>query len=452
MTRLQSHQDRCARRQSSKRQLAASLLIFALVVCLAPGEVAEGQSRVVSESLTATSLSPVEAPTGFDTETNGMVDQSTHEADMEVFEEQEEVDEGLGPIFNARGCADCHSNPVVGAISQVTELRVGKRDRFGRFENPHIPIGDGSIVVRGRSLINDRSVCPNGMFPDVEVQQRVPDDATVRTFRTSLNTLGDGFVESLPSSTILKIAQDQCRRTGGVICGLAIQVPVAEAPGIFRVGRFGWKNQHASLVSFSGDAYLNEMGITNVLFPQEIFPTPCDTVADPEDTVDPATGLSDVDLFARFMRATKAPARDANLAATFDARIGSDLFDRIGCDMCHVPNLVTAPAGSVLNGGTFTVPPALGNKRFHPYSDFLLHNVGTGDGIVQNGGQGSANRLRTPPLWGVRMRSRLMHDGGSLTFDDAIQRHGGEAGFVRRNYNNLSDTEKKYIATFLRSL
>ena len=124
------------------------------------------------------------------------------------------------------------------------------------------------------------------------------------------------------------------------------------------------------------------------------------------------------------MRASKAPARDETLAATLDAQLGADIFDRIGCDNCHVSASITAPAGSTINGGAFVVPDALGNKIIHPYSDFLLHNVGTGDGIVQNGGQQTAMKLRTPPLWGVRLRSRVMHDGLSMTFQDAIQRHG----------------------------
>jgi len=113
---------------------------------------------------------------------------------------------------------------------------------------------------------------------------------------------------------------------------------------------------------------------------------------------------------------------------------------------------VTAPEGTPINGGTFTVPAALGDKAFHPFSDFLLHDVGTGDGIVQNGGPRTRNRLRTAPLWGVRVRNRLMHDGESVTFDDAIQRHRGEAAFVTGNYQRLSGQQKRLISKFLESL
>ena len=89
--------------------------------------------------------------------------------------------------------------------------------------------------------------------------------------------------------------------------------------------------------------------------------------------------------------------------------------------------LTTDPPGTVINGGAYTVPAALGNKIFHPYGDFLLHDVGTGDGIVQAGPADTANKLRTVPLWGLRIKSRFMHDNASMTLSDAIQRHAGEA-------------------------
>jgi CxxC motif-containing protein (DUF1111 family) len=119
------------------------------------------------------------------------------------------------------------------------------------------------------------------------------------------------------------------------------------------------------------------------------------------------------------MRATKVPPVDPVVAATSDAQAGSKLFAQIGCTFCHVSSITMAPAGTVINGGAFAVPDALGNKIIHPYSDFLLHDVGTGDGIVQNGPPETANKLRTAPLWGLRTRDRLMHDGESLTRSDA---------------------------------
>ena len=167
---------------------------------------------------------------------------------------------------------------------------------------------------------------------------------------------------------------------------------------------------------------------------------------------DPDNNGDDVEAFARFLRATKAPPGDDALAATTDAQAGFQVFKQIGCNICHVPTIITAPAGTTINGGTFVVPPALGNRIIHPFSDFLLHDVGTGDGIVQNGDQPTAYKMRTPPLWGVRTRTRLMHDGESLTFTDAILRHGGEAIQVINSFRSLHDTAKQRLIVFLKSL
>src|SRR5262249_45093063 len=126
-----------------------------------------------------------------------------------------------------------------------------------------------------------------------------------------------------------------------------------------------------------------------------------DTVPDNQTCTGPHAGQNcgedpdeDIEAFARFMRATKVPPRDTALAATADAVAGSNLFNAIGCNICHVTSITTSAVGTVINGGAFTVPAALGNKIIHPYSDFLLHDIGTGDGIVQNGGQSTADKLR----------------------------------------------------------
>jgi len=369
-----------------------------------------------------------DAPTGFDNLTNGFVTQAQMDADREIFEEREEIDEGLGPLYNATACSDCHQNPVTGAISQITELRAGHFNGVNFVDHP------------GGSLINDRAI-------NADIQERVLGGNEVRTFRTSLNTLGDGFVEAIDSNTLVAIANGQ----PGGLTGTFIQVPVNEAGNALRGARFGWKNQHASLVSFSADAYLNEMGITSPLQPNEntrngVSVAAFDEVADPEDNGD------DVAAFARFMRATKAPPRDAALAATADAITGGNLFNAIGCNICHVTSINTVAPGTSINAGAFIVPAALGNKRIRPFSDFLLHNVGTGDGIVQNGGQGTRNQMRTPPLWGMRTRDRLMHDGETLTRNEAILRHFGQANPVINNYILLSDNQKNQLITFLNSL
>jgi CxxC motif-containing protein (DUF1111 family) len=400
--------------------------------------------------------SATEAPAGFDTPTlaqdagsqsksNGLTEPSgdSFALDQQNYERVHDVSTGLGPVYNGRACAECHQNPVSGGASQFTELRVGHTDANGNFVNPSVLIDDGASSITGRSIINDRAVVP-------EAQEHVPTKENIRALRATLNTLGDGFVEAIDDNTLKAIAQNQMELSEGRIHGEAIEVPVLEAPGQNRVGRFGWKDQHSSLLSFIGDAYLNEMGVTNRLRPKDTT-TIGKTTKDPEDVPD-ELGLADIDHFAQFVRGTKVPPRDAKLAATADASAGQAIFEKIQCNTCHVENITTAPTGTVINGGAFTVPDALGNKIIHPFSDFLLHDIETGDGIVQAGPADTANKLRTAALWGLRMRPRYMHDLKSLTLDDAIERHQGEAEHVERRFDQLSPAQKQQLRTFLNSL
>jgi CxxC motif-containing protein (DUF1111 family) len=420
--------------------------------------------------LVAATLPPAEAPVGFDNKSNGVADDATHQADQKVFEEIEQISDGLGPLYNAQSCRECHQSPVSGAASQVTELRVGHLGPDGHFRNPDIPIAHGAEVISGRSLVTDRAICPNAAYPNNEIQERAPETETIRTFRLSLNLLGDGFVEALADQTLIDLATQQCKSSHRKICGQVLEVPIVEAPGQMAVGRFGWKDQHASLLSFAGDAYLNEMGITNRLQPDEVTKL-CNTASEPNDTPG-ADGLSDIDHFARFIRATKAPARDSQLASSALAMKGNALFVKIGCATCHVETLTTSPAGTKINGGTFAIPAALGSITFHPYGDFLMHDVGTGDGILQatrehygkkvfqimsaylakQDFESSRNKMRTAPLWGVRLRPRLMHDGASLNFRDAIVRHAGEAAHVTQQFEKLKPDDQEAIIEFLKSL
>jgi len=454
-------------------------------------------SLIVTQYSFVAQLSPAsavsEAPTGFDDQTidPAFVPQATHDADKTFFEEVENVDkDGLGPLYNAQSCRECHQNPTSGGSSQVAERRAGHRGPNGQFVSANVPVNDGQQVIVGRTLINDRAICPNAANPDIQLQEHMPDAEKIRTNRLSLNLLGDGLIEAVADQTLEDLARNECRTSKGKICGQALAVPIVEAKGKTGIGRFGWKDQHASLLSFAGDAYLNEMGVTNTLFPDEVT-TLCNpkTVTEPNSQPDPKDGLEDIDHFARFIRASKAPSRDDELAATDAAKRGEKLFEKIGCGICHVATLETAKAGTSINGGKFTVPDALGSKQFHPYSDFLLHDVGTGDGIAVSvvehyrmsrqvaeliasptysakavddmvncenfsfkAIQDAANKLRTPPLWGLRTHARLMHDGESLTLDDAILRHKGEAAEVTEKFKRLSNKEKPDLLTFLNSL
>lgn len=449
------------------------------------------QSVVQSDAQSSPSVP--EAPAGFDDQTidPAFVTQATHDGDKTFFDEVENIDkDGLGPLYNAQSCRECHQNPTSGGASQVVEHRAGHRGPNGQFVSASVPINDGQQVIVGRTLINDRAICPNTANPSIQLQEHIPDAEKIRTNRLSVNVLGDGFIEAVADQMLIDLAEKECATTKRKICGQALPVPIVEAPGKTGIGRFGWKDQHASLLSFAGDAYINEMGVTNTLFPDEVTSL-CNpkTVTEPNSQPDPKDGLEDIDHFARFIRASKAPPRDDKLAATDAAKHGSELFDRIGCGICHVSTLVTAKAGTAINGGKFTVPEALGSKQFHPFSDFLLHDVGTGDGIAialvehyrvprqvaehiagpnysartvdqmvkcENFSfkavQDAANKVRTPPLWGVRTHARLMHDGESLTMDDAILRHKVEAEEVTEKFKRLSPKDKSDLLKFLSSL
>ena len=394
--------------------------------------------------------SGTEAPTGFDNLTNGFVLQTDHDKNREEFENEETISEGLGPVYTARSCASCHGQPVTGGGSQVTHTQAGHLDLSGNYFGATAELGDGSVfsLVPFSGFIWPRSICS-------DAQMRLPETGgsePIRSSRIALSALGAGFVEAISDNTIFAIAAGQPGQSGGKIAGEVAFAPVFDNGLSFGVGRFGWKSGISSLLTFSAAAYLADLGITNRIFPAEIV-SQCDTVADPEDSPHKLVGKQGIDALANFMRSTKAPPRDALLAATADAQAGSQLFNQIGCAICHVPTIQTAPVGTVINGGAFTVPPALGDKIIHPYSDFLLHDVGTSDGTVVFGApQSTAKKLRTAPLWGVRLRNRLMHDGESRTFTEAILRHAGEAADVKSTFIALGETEKAQLIKFLKSL
>jgi len=354
-----------------------------------------------------------------------------------IFSERETIADGLGPTYNDVGCVECHQSIDVGGFSQAMEFRAGH-------------LVNGSFVdAPGGQLIHARGT-------DSDVVEHISTAETVKAFRVTTSAIGDGFVEAIANQTLQNnvAAQPSAQR------GILTSVPVTEANGTLRIGRFGWKAQHASLLSFAGDAYLNEMGITNPFdggngasenpastaegVINVTFPSPFDPVQDPEDDGD------DVLAFADFMAATRAPGRQNPIPAA--ATRGDSLFNSVGCNVCHTRTFTTAAPGTAINGGAFTVQPAVGNKIIHPFSDFALHNIGTGDGIVQNAGQGSANMMRTAPLWGIRGRNRLMHEGLNITIFDSIQLHAGQATTARNNFNALTAAQRNDLIAFVLSL
>ena len=393
---------------------------------------------------------PTEAPTGLDG-TNGYLSATEFQKAADEFESQATIAEGLGPTYTARSCAACHGQPRSGGGSQATHVFVGHSAPGFPFLGATAELGDGSpfSLVQFSGILAPRAICSSA-------QLRIPEPGTaepIRSGRIALSALGDGFVEAIPDTTLLGIAFSQPLLTGNTIAGeFAGALAFETNPPSPQIGRFGWKSSLGSLLTFAALAYLGDLGITNRIFPAEVV-AECDTVADPEDLPHLPVGKQGIDRLAGFLRSTKAPPRDAQLAATPDAQVGELIFASTGCSVCHVDTLQTAPAGTAINGGAFTVPPALGDKIIHPYSDFLLHDVGTGDGTVSFGSPATtANKLRTTPLWGVRFRNRLMHDGESRTFTEAILRHQGEASGVTGTFQSLSAVAKAQLIAFLKSL
>ncbi|MGH9632173.1 MAG: di-heme oxidoredictase family protein [Bryobacteraceae bacterium] len=344
---------------------------------------------------------------------------------LEDFMEVETAEEGLGPAFNGTSCAVCHSVPAVGGISTMTEIRAGHRDENGHF-----------TALNGGTLYQLFST------PGHRCQVQIPAEANVIARRMPIPVFGAGLVEAIPDQAIIAL-EDPDDRNGDGISGRAARIKDV-ATGEMRIGRFGWKAQQATLLAFAADAYRNEMGITNDLFPDElaagIDPAQmklCGAAVDVEDVRDRRTGLRGIDNFESFMKFLAPIERGP---VTEAAMRGEVIFRSIGCASCHIPQLLT---GHSLN-------PLFNNRPVNLFSDLLLHDVGTGDAIEQDDAAGE--EIRTPALWGLRFRRPFLHDGSAATPEAAVRRHGNEAAVSARAFESLLDQERKELLAFLQSL
>ena len=346
------------------------------------------------------------------------------EAGKEEFVEAEEADEGLGPVFNEASCAVCHDAPVGGTNGRL-ETRFGRRT-FRGFD---------PLAALGGSLLQDKGI---GLLEDgYEYKaEAVPPEANVTALRITTPLFGLGLVDAVPDRTFLQIASLQAAFTPGTAGKVSLVKEIRT--GRTRVGRFGWKAQVPTLFQFSGDAYLNEMGITSPEFPEENCPQgDCSLLEH-----NPLKTLNDegegVVAFADFMMLLAPPPRGPVSRQVFD---GSEVFTRIGCGSCHTRVLVT---------GDHEIR-ALSNKAFQPFSDFLLHDMGSlGDGIVQ--GAANGREMRTAPLWGLRTRSLLLHDGRASSIEAAIRAHDGQGRRARDRFAGLSAGSREALLAFLNSL
>lgn len=362
------------------------------------------------------------------------IERAQFDAGRVAFTHSLSVPEGLGPILNDNSCSTCHGLPRVGGSGVKRVTRFG-RAAFGG--NPFDP-----LAALGGSLLQASA---NEAF----CAEVVPPEADVEIRRVTTNVSGAGLIEAIrdPDIRARQVSPPPGVSGRAHMVGTFEDGPAAR----LRVGRFGWKAQQATLLSFSADASLNEMGFTNRFLPVENAPNgnqkllaACDTTPDPEDHADGA-GLHQIDHQANFQRLTAPPPQTPRSGMT-----GAAVFQTVGCASCHVTTFVTGPS---------TVP-ALANKTIHPYSDFLVHDMGSvlGDGIVQ--GSATENEIRTPPLWGLRPRAEvgLLHDGRATggppagNLRDAILAHDGEALASRLAFAALRPAQQDQLFAFLLSL
>jgi len=371
----------------------------------------------------------------------------------------EDSEEGLGPRFNSNSCVSCHAHPAAGGTSPPA--------------NPQVIVGPPQQVATLTSL---GIISPNGPVREVRFASDggVHDLFTIAgldgagncriaqpdfgahlaelRFRIPTPLFGLGLIEAIEDATILKnVGPKQLGISG-----------VANRNGNDgTVTRYGWKAQNKSLVIFSGEAYNVEQGVTNELFPDErgeagmpdpeecrrIRPTPQDSIN--YELTQPQAIIDNVNAFANFMRFLAAPVQVTSYPGATQQQIaaGETAFNKAGCNLCHIKSMTTGSH----------VTAALANKTVNLFSDLLVHNIGTGDGISQGGASG--DQFRTAPLWGVGQRLFFMHDGKFANIVEAIKAHGGEATEVINNFNGasgatapLSTTESQNLVYFLRSL
>ncbi len=354
-------------------------------------------------------------------------DQVAFNDGFKAFLSSEDKADGLGPVFNGESCSQCHVQGAVGGAGN--DLQLTRVTRIGGIRNGlYSDLEDlGGPVLQSRSL---KEFDPS--YPiSAEV---VPTGAQFVSHRITTPLFGAGLVEAIPDATI--IARTNMKLPDGV-AGVANMAFNPETNNV-EVGRFGWKAQLSSLTIFSGDAYLNEMGITTPLFPSENLPQGhpigpgLDVAGDPEDA-------EDAEAFASFMRFLAPPTR---AVLSVNAKKGEVLFSQLGCANCHVPSMNIGPNANA----------ALSNKDVNLYSDLLVHKMGSqlADGIIQ--GKATGEMFRTAPLWGLSKRVLFMHDGRATSFEGAIMTHGGEAEKAKQRFNSTKQGDRSALIEFLSSL
>ena len=397
-------------------------------------------------------------------------------AGLKDFREAESVADGLGPRFNLDSCAGCHNQPATGGSSPGSNPQAGMTNQYNTlpsFITPDGPVRevrykrnpDGSpdggvhalFVISGRADADDNCTIKQPNFERQYTNGNV-------IFRIPTPVFGAGLIEQIPDATILaNRSANASAKTALGIGGRAnrIRLGLTGEPNNNgndgTIARFGWKAQNKSLLLFAGEAYNVEMGITNELFPTERDETPgCQYANTPNDTTntDPAVGptMSAIERFAFFMRFLAPPQPSADQpGGTSSISKGGQLFGGVGCALCHTPTLYTGNASVA----------ALRKKPVNLYSDLLVHNMGPGLADEISQGAAAGDEFRTAPLWGLGQRVFFLHDGRTTDLVAAIRAHksagntqyrDSEANIVVDRFNALSDSDKRDLLNFLRSL
>ncbi len=327
---------------------------------------------------------------------------------------------GLGPLFNADSCAECHEDPLAGGTGDEVELHVTLFDTESRFCDP--------LVVKGGPVIQQRATLALREALGIEGEP-VPGGAQGR--RTTPDVLGFGLLDAVPESTLLKLA-DPDDRDGDGISG---------RPNRFldgRIGRFGRKAFVPTLREFNEGAFALEQGITTPGIPVEetigggSIPAGVDPVPEPE------IGAEAVDLTDIFVRLSAPPAPRS---PSSKAKKGSAIFSSIGCAACHVPALRTGDHPM----------KALRYRDVRAYTDLLLHDMGEELADICLGEAGPSE-FRTEPLMGLSLSETFLHDGRAKTIEEATRLHGGEASASRVKFEALKREDRERLLEFLKSL
>jgi CxxC motif-containing protein (DUF1111 family) len=342
-----------------------------------------------------------------------------------VFEREFDPTAGLGPVFNEKSCAKCHDQGAIGGGSDTLETRYGQ-------------VIDGvfnSLTQFDGQLLHTKGI---GRFNGVDfVGEVVPPEANVVAHRRTNPLFGLGLVDAVPDQALIDLAQHQQEFTPETAGQALILTDIFS--GQPRVGRFGWKSQIGTVLTFSGNAFLNEMGITTPFFPHENPPggdaallAANPALNNPNDTTATVMQLDD---HTTFLAPPPRLPRDRR------AREGENLFALVGCTNCHVPMMTTGP----------NEVAALNEVDFFPYSDFLVHDMGSlNDGIAQP--PATTQQMRTAPLWGARIRTSFLHDGRARTIREAILAHDGQGKAARDNFSDLDERDRAKILAFINTL